>query len=742
MLYPLYSPTRTPIRLCSAIFLCLSLSACFQVQLNGPVGGATLTLAEAAFPGQVLQTTTSKDEAALIAEHGTEAWARLGPTLQLLYLGTAEFDNSRLGDNTLYLVTASGGLDYDYDHDGVRDGAPTPIEGSWHMRVTGAQLKSHFAKLNLLTEADYQLADPSGGDFAFFGSCDRLIVIEDCLSEIDLRGRDTNAMQLITDLNGDGRVTADDLIRWTRAGRETAYRWDTAALDQLADWVRTASDIAEDAVAEGVFRAVELDAVVFDDPRLDECVRRRLPPKYAHQLTRLECFNLRPYSIFDPGGTPPPDDLAGITSLEGIEQLTGLQSVSIGFNTVSSVAPLAALEHLSILNLSYNALDAEALAALGDAKRLSQLNLRGLTLSTLGWAEQLPRLRYLQISGAQPDTDRLLATIARLPSLEGLSLAQAFLTDAQLASLAASPSLRRLSLRSNGLQQLDALTSMPDLEWLDVARNELTSIEPLRTLGRLEYLDVGNNALESIGPVLEMGQLQELRADACGLTELPALNQLKNLRALILSDNALQNLSGIRNLPALVLLAVSDNQLDSLSDLQQLPELQTLLAASNALTSLPSLEQFQKLRSVYVSNNQLTSLAPLTTLPEILFIDADGNQLTSTEELAGLNSLRGLTLEQNLITDLTLSELPELEFLRLDDNAISTLDGLGSLPSLLTLSLEANTLESLGALDSDKLPQLRSLDLDDNLQLSCNAVDELRGRLTGAQITASNCLQP
>ncbi len=741
-MYTLYSSARCLARLCILVSACLSLSACFQVHLNGPVGGATLTLAQAAHPGQVLQTTTSKDEAALIEEYGPEAWARLGPSLQLLYLGTAEFDNSQLRDHTLYLVTASGGLDYDYDHDGVRDSVPTPIAGSWHMRVTGAQLKSHFAKLSLLTEADYQLADPSGGDFAFVGACDRLIPIEDCLSDLDFRGVDSSARQLVTDVDRDGRVTSDDLLRWTRAARETAYRWDTVALDQLADWVRTGAAINTDAVAEGVYRAVEVDALVFDDPQLDDCVRR-FAPKYAHQITRLSCFSLRPYSIFDPNDSRLPDELTGITSLQGIEQLTGLQFLSISFNTVSAVAPLAELEHLSILNLSYNPLlDAEALAVLGSAKRLSQLNLNGLTLSTLEWAEQLPQLRYLQISGDQPDTDRLLASIARLPSLEGLSLTQASLTDTQLASLAANSKVRRLSLRLNRLQQLDALTAMPDLEWLDVSRNELTSLDPLRHLGTLEYLNVGDNDLDDLEPVLELAQLQELYADSCGLAEIPALAQLQQLRVLVVSENELQDLSEIRDLPALTILGISGNQLDSLGDLQQLPELETLLAASNALTSLAPLEQFQKLSSVYVANNQLTSLAPLATLPDIRLIDADANQLTSTRELSGVSSLRNLLLRQNRITDLTLSGLPELGLLQLDDNEISSLDGLGSLPSLRTLSLQSNTLESVDALNSDKLPVLRSLDLDENLQLSCAAVDELRSRLASVQITASSCALP
>ena len=141
---------RNALKALTTILAATCLSGCFQVLVNGPVGGATVqieTLTRNGIPSQVLQVTTTRDEAALIEEFGQERWDEMSQRLKLLYLGTAEFDYDALDDDTYYLIAASGGVDYDYDHDWVIDEEPTPINGTWTMVATGAVATNNMAEL-------------------------------------------------------------------------------------------------------------------------------------------------------------------------------------------------------------------------------------------------------------------------------------------------------------------------------------------------------------------------------------------------------------------------------------------------------------------------------------------------------------------------------------------------------------------------------------------------------------------
>ncbi len=711
--------------------LALALSGCFQVQLNGPVGGAALTLATSNNPGVILQTATSKDEATLIEELGAEQWSALGPVLQLLYLGTAEFDTSALSDFTFYLVTASGGLDYDYNHDGVRDAAPTPVAGSWRMLVTGAQLKSGFARINPLTEANFQLTEigPPAPGLAFV-RCESLLGTDNCFPSIGLGARSANAARLLKDVDGDGVVSAGDLLRWTRAGREQAYRWGEEALDYLAESVRTDTALDPDRVAEQVFRATPLADLEFSDANLTACIARsRL--RYAHQQTVLEC----PWFPSETGS-------ASINDLEGVQALTGLQTVNLFHHGVSSLTPLLELEHLRSVSLGSLPVGAAALAELRNSANIDTLLLYGMELGPVDWLQDLPRLRYLLISGPQPNSDSVMNTLAKLDRLVGLGLDQGAATQDRLATLAALPGLQRLSLRGNSLTDVSALSTLVDLEWLDIGRNQLTSIAALRGLTDLQHLGVGYNTLNSLEPVLNLKRLKVLEAEGCGLDGLPMLSGLTQLERLILSHNELQSLEGIRQLSSLVALVISSNQVADLSALSELPSLQQLSASFNAITDLSPLEQLTGLRSLQVQDNRITSLAPLAALQQLSSIDAASNRLTTMAELSGLEALRSLRLGDNQIVDLNLDDLPNLATLRLDGNAITSLEGIGTLPALQYMSLQSNELVSVDALTAEKTPRLAYLDLDGNSELSCEAVETLRDRFDGAQVRAADCLPP
>jgi hypothetical protein len=60
-------------------------------------------------------------------------------------------------DETYYLVSANGGADIDRDDDMVRDSVPTQNNGTIHALMKGSELKRLPFRINILTEAIYQV---------------------------------------------------------------------------------------------------------------------------------------------------------------------------------------------------------------------------------------------------------------------------------------------------------------------------------------------------------------------------------------------------------------------------------------------------------------------------------------------------------------------------------------------------------------------------------------------------------
>ncbi len=198
---------------------CLGLlSGCFQVQLMGPVGGARIKVTDLREPNTVLARTVSNSRAALLAQHGANKWENFGPVGRLFHLGVFHLDLNELDPDRLYLVTATGGKETDYDRDGKEDAPYTTVNGEWHAIMTGAQLQGR-GMISALTEAAYQWLLPH----------------VDEMDDRQLLGNlDAFAQRVVDDVNDDGTVDYADVLRWSRLFDQDAYRGDQHSLDRLS----------------------------------------------------------------------------------------------------------------------------------------------------------------------------------------------------------------------------------------------------------------------------------------------------------------------------------------------------------------------------------------------------------------------------------------------------------------------------------------------------------------------------
>ena len=200
-------------------------SACLQAQLNGSVGGASIVITPLR-TNATLATPVSYDQSSLVAALGANVWNGLSGFERLESLGV--FVAPGVQPSQLYLLSASGGADYDNNLDQQADTQPTPVLGEWHAIMTGAQMRQAGNQVSALTEVLY-----------------RSVVNElEGLSDAQLLRRlDAAARKVVSaDLTGDGVVDYQDVLAWTRLTDSDRLVGDPGDLDRLALAVQAGQD--------------------------------------------------------------------------------------------------------------------------------------------------------------------------------------------------------------------------------------------------------------------------------------------------------------------------------------------------------------------------------------------------------------------------------------------------------------------------------------------------------------------
>ena len=103
-------------------------AVCIQVQLNGPLGGSSVVVTPLRNTDNVVASATSQDEDSLIQELGSDTWDNLSRVDRLSLLGIVPLPS--LAASGLYLISVSGGFDYDNDLNNLADTDPSRLRGT------------------------------------------------------------------------------------------------------------------------------------------------------------------------------------------------------------------------------------------------------------------------------------------------------------------------------------------------------------------------------------------------------------------------------------------------------------------------------------------------------------------------------------------------------------------------------------------------------------------------------------
>jgi len=265
---------------------------------------------------------------------------------------------------------------------------------------------------------------------------------------------------------------------------------------------------------------------------------------------------------------------AGISSLEGAQYLTGLRALTLSYNQISDVSPLAGLTNLTFLDLGWNKIN--NVSSLAGLTNLTYLYLDSNQISNVSPLAGLTNLTGLSLNSNQITN---VSPLAGLTKLTRLSLNSNQITN--VSPLAGLTSLFNLYLNSNQISNVSPLAGLPYLNTLYISSNKISDVSSLAGLTNMVLLDLSSNQISNLSPLAGMTKLTNLFLASNQISNVSPLAGLINLTSLSLSFNQISNVSPLAGLTKLSWLELSFNQISDVSPLKGLTNMKSLYLRGN-----------------------------------------------------------------------------------------------------------------------------------------------------------------
>ncbi len=293
-----------------------------------------------------------------------------------------------------------------------------------------------------------------------------------------------------------------------------------------------------------------------------------------------------------------------------------------------------------------------------------------------------------------------------------LKLNDAGLDDSSLAQVSKLTNLERLSLSGNSISDISPIAKLTALVSLNLSGNSIEDISSLAKLKGLKALILDGNPVKELTTVLELKNLSLLSIKGINISP----EQLQQL-SLALPDCTIlsgepngeaENISiaGVSFASDAEELDLSGKNIKNISSLSYCPKLKKLNISGNQVTDLYAVMNIPGLEELNVSDNMVSDLRPLMGLTELISIDVSGNKVTETSPLGSMENILVLNLSDNPIADYSgITKLKNLRYLKINNTGLKdeNLEELKELKSLVGLSLENNPELSGEAVDKLKL---------------------------------------
>ncbi len=271
----------------------------------------------------------------------------------------------------------------------------------------------------------------------------------------------------------------------------------------------------------------------------------------------------------------------GITDLTGLQACTSLTELNLGWNQITSLAPISGLTSLLHLDvgMGVDLMDND----------IDPMQTGTNLITDLSPLAGLVNLEYLSIIGNTGITS--IAAISTLDSLFSLWLGSNPITSFTPLSDVAD-TLALLVFIDNGVKNSDIpiINGLVNLQGLGLlAEENLTDISGLTGISPSFIFAVLMAPITDISVVSNYTNLQMLEASQCQLTVLPDLSGLTGLREAGFFENQITDISGLTGNTSIEELDLAKNQITSISALQSCTGLTQIRLDGNQLTDIQPL---------------------------------------------------------------------------------------------------------------------------------------------------------
>ena len=291
---------------------------------------------------------------------------------------------------------------------------------------------------------------------------------------------------------------------------------------------------------------------------------------------------------------------------------------------------------------------------------------------------------------------------------------------------------------------LDEVLQLYAVDSLSMAGNNLRDISKLAALGGLVTLNLSGNQITDLTPLTALTGLRTLYLDGNPITDFSPLTQLSGLTSLSLKNititqGQLETLS--KALPSCAIHsehAQEEKQDITFGGVTFSADVTELDLSEMGIRDISALSNCQYLIRLNLSGNAISDLSPLMNLPYLQWLDISYNAVSDLRPLMGIDTLSFLNAAGNSINSTSpLTMMNGLSTLYLDENPIRDFAGLRKVKTLSVLGLNSTGLDDIGLSYLKGLSMLSVLNIQDNPDISGEAVDELKTFLNACQISHS-----
>ena len=291
---------------------------------------------------------------------------------------------------------------------------------------------------------------------------------------------------------------------------------------------------------------------------------------------------------------------------------------------------------------------------------------------------------------------------------------------------------------------LDEVLQLYAVDSLSLAGNNLRDISKLSALGGLVTLNLSGNQIENLSPLAALTGLRTLYLDGNPVADFSPLTQLTGLTSLSLkgipiTQGQLETLS--KALPSCAIhseQAKEEKQDITFGGVTFGADVTELDLSDMGIRDISALANCQFLIRLNLSGNSISDLSPLMNLPYLQWLDISYNAVSDLRPLMGIDTLSFLNAAGNSINSTSpLTMMNGLSTLYLDENPIWDFSGLRKVKTLSVLGLNSTGLNDTGLSYLKGLSMLQELNIEDNPDVSGEAVDELKTFLNTCRINHS-----